>query len=316
MPGRSTICRTANRPRSRASASSRAATASFYIEDKQVVTIVYRKDPDWNIYPMDKIPPDQELFLKGLQAEGARASDAGRQPRLTIRPSQREARSQLPHPDFPLLKNLEERKKRLIEERRWTDRNDQVDAATVSGCGLWVSKSASRGSSGAPAPEKVGKVKRDRNPFHLFVLFFGRLVVKGYFPMKKKSDRFGFGTLALGMAEFVMMGILPDIARSLGVSIPEAGHPSPPMRWASASGRPSRCGGRTRPLKHILLALTGLIILGNACAALCRTTDSAGHAFHLEGFPTGPSSAWGRSSPSVSPTRADAPRPCRSWSWA
>ena len=25
---------------------------------------------------------------------------------------------------------------------------------------------------------------------------------------------------------------------------------------------------RTRPLKHILLALTGLIILGNACAAL------------------------------------------------
>ena len=32
------------------------------------------------------------------------------------------------------------------------------------------------------------------------------------------------GTLALGIAEFVMMGILPDVARSLGVSIPEAGH--------------------------------------------------------------------------------------------
>ena len=35
------------------------------------------------------------------------------------------------HPDFPLLKALEERKKQLIEERRWADRNDQVDAATV-----------------------------------------------------------------------------------------------------------------------------------------------------------------------------------------
>ena len=51
---------------------------SFYIEDKQVVTIVYRKDPDWNIYPMDKIPADQELYLKGVQVGGCAASDAGR----------------------------------------------------------------------------------------------------------------------------------------------------------------------------------------------------------------------------------------------
>ena len=41
--------------------------------------------------------------------------------------------------------------------------------------------------------------------------------------MKKSLIALAFGTLALGMSEFVMMGILPDIARSLGVSIPEAG---------------------------------------------------------------------------------------------
>ncbi len=104
---------------------------SFYIEDKQVVTIVYRKDPDWHIYPMDKIPPDQELFLKGFKWEGARRPTQADVFDRTIRPSQREARSQLPHPDFPLLKHLEERKKRLIEERRWTDRSELVDAATV-----------------------------------------------------------------------------------------------------------------------------------------------------------------------------------------
>ena len=50
---------------------------SFYIEDKQVVTIVYRKDPDWNIYPMDKIPADQELYLKGFKWEGARRPTQG-----------------------------------------------------------------------------------------------------------------------------------------------------------------------------------------------------------------------------------------------
>lgn len=104
---------------------------SFYIEGQQVVTIVYRKDPDWNIYPMDKIPADRELFLKDFKWEGARRPTQRTVFDRAIRPSQREAKSQLPHPDFPLLKALEERKKRLIEARRWADRNDQVDAATV-----------------------------------------------------------------------------------------------------------------------------------------------------------------------------------------
>lgn len=41
--------------------------------------------------------------------------------------------------------------------------------------------------------------------------------------MKKSLTALAFGTLALGMAEFVMMGILPDVARDLGVSIPGPG---------------------------------------------------------------------------------------------
>ena len=80
---------------------------------------------------MDKIPPDQALFLKGFKWEGARRPTQADVFDRRIRPSQREARSLLPHPDFPLLKNLEERKKKLIEERRWADRNELVDAATV-----------------------------------------------------------------------------------------------------------------------------------------------------------------------------------------
>ena len=41
--------------------------------------------------------------------------------------------------------------------------------------------------------------------------------------MKKSLIALAFGTLALGMAEFVMMGILPDIARELGVPVKFAG---------------------------------------------------------------------------------------------
>ena len=45
---------------------------SFYIEDKQVVQITYRTEPVYNFYPMDDIPPTQDLYLKGFKWEGAR----------------------------------------------------------------------------------------------------------------------------------------------------------------------------------------------------------------------------------------------------
>ena len=37
----------------------------------------------------------------------------------------------LPHPRFPIMLRIEENKRRLIEQRRWSDRMDQVDAETV-----------------------------------------------------------------------------------------------------------------------------------------------------------------------------------------
>ena len=104
---------------------------SFYIEDKQVISIVYRKDPVWNIYPLEKIPVDQDLYLKGFKWEGARRPTQQDVFDRTIRPSQREMRSRLPHPTFPLQQALEQRKKLYIEQRRWSDRNDLVDPATV-----------------------------------------------------------------------------------------------------------------------------------------------------------------------------------------
>lgn len=87
--------------------------------------------------------------------------------------------------------------------------------------------------------------------------------------MKKSLIALAFGTLALGMSEFVMMGILPDIARSLGVSIPEAGHLISAYALGVCFGAPlTVLVARTRPLKQILLALTALIAVGNLCASL------------------------------------------------
>ena len=86
--------------------------------------------------------------------------------------------------------------------------------------------------------------------------------------MKKSLVALAFGTLALGMSEFVMMGILPDIALSLGVSIPEAGHLISAYALGVCFGAPlTVLVARTRPLKYILLVLAGLIVAGNLCAA-------------------------------------------------
>ncbi len=104
---------------------------SYYIEDKQVINIVYRKEPTWNIYPLDKIPEDQTLRLKGFKWEGARRPTQTEVFDRQIRPSEREQRLRLRHPQFPIQRRIDDYKQRLILERRWYDRNELVDDETT-----------------------------------------------------------------------------------------------------------------------------------------------------------------------------------------
>ena len=86
--------------------------------------------------------------------------------------------------------------------------------------------------------------------------------------MKKCLVALAFGTLGLGMSEFGMMGILTFVASGLHVSIPQAGHLVSAYALGVCFGAPlTVLVARTRPLKHILLVLAGLIVAGNLCAA-------------------------------------------------
>ncbi len=105
--------------------------ASFYIEEKQVVNIVYRNNITDNGFPMDKIPDTQELFLRGFKWEGERRPSQGDVFDRQIRSSEREVKSELPHPQFPIKQRMDEQRKSLIERRRWTDRSEKVDILTV-----------------------------------------------------------------------------------------------------------------------------------------------------------------------------------------
>lgn len=87
--------------------------------------------------------------------------------------------------------------------------------------------------------------------------------------MKKSLVSLAMGTFGLGIAEFVMMGILPDIASSLNVSIPTAGHLISAYAMGVCVGAPLIVLiARKRPLKQILYGLVALIIIGNIGASL------------------------------------------------
>ncbi len=104
---------------------------SFFIENKQVVQITYRGNPEYHFYPINKIPESQELRLKGFKWEGDRRPYQYDVFDRYLRPSERERRSRLKKPDFPILQHLNRKKQELIDQRRWVDRTDLVDPVTV-----------------------------------------------------------------------------------------------------------------------------------------------------------------------------------------
>lgn len=105
--------------------------------------------------------------------------------------------------------------------------------------------------------------------------------------MKKSLISLAFGTLGLGIAEFVMMGILPDVARDLKIGIPQAGHFISMYALGVAAGAPLLVFTRNYPPKKILLALISIMIIGNIGATLAPGYVSLLIARFISGLPHG-----------------------------
>ncbi len=105
--------------------------------------------------------------------------------------------------------------------------------------------------------------------------------------VRKALIALSFGTFGLGVAEFVMMAVLPYVARDMGVSIPTAGG------WVSAyalgvcCGAPLLVAGRRRPLKQLLLLLMVLMVAGNLLAAVSPGYWTLMAARFVSGLPHG-----------------------------
>ena len=86
--------------------------------------------------------------------------------------------------------------------------------------------------------------------------------------MNKGLFALAMGTFALGIAEFLMMGILGNIAANMGISISSAGNFISAYALGVCVGAPLLLFARKVPLKTIMLTLAAVIAVGNLGAAV------------------------------------------------
>ena len=106
--------------------------------------------------------------------------------------------------------------------------------------------------------------------------------------MKKGLYALSFGTFGLGIAEFIMMSILPDVAAGFDISLSEAGHLISAYALGVCVGAPLVVVvARSWPLRTILLALVGLFVVGNLLMALSADYWMGLCARFVSGLPHG-----------------------------
>ncbi|MEU0968130.1 MFS transporter [Streptomyces sp. NPDC005917] len=96
------------------------------------------------------------------------------------------------------------------------------------------------------------------------------------------------GAFGLGTTEFVMMGLLPDVADDLHISIPTAGHLVSAYALGVVIGAPLLAALTARmPRRTVLISLMALFVAGNALSALAPGYDWLLAARFLSGLPHG-----------------------------
>lgn len=105
--------------------------------------------------------------------------------------------------------------------------------------------------------------------------------------MKKSLLSLAFGTFALGIAEFGMMGILSDIAGALDISIAQAGHLISAYAAGVAVGSPLLLFLRRVPLRRLMIILAVVIAVGNGLVAMASGYTFLIIARFISGLPHG-----------------------------
>jgi len=98
----------------------------------------------------------------------------------------------------------------------------------------------------------------------------------------------GVGGFAIGTGEFVIMGLLPEVAKDIGVSIPQAGHVISAYALGVVIGAPVLAVLAAHwPRRALLIALMALFAVGNLASALAPGYLSLNLLRFIAGLPHG-----------------------------
>ncbi|MFZ3594220.1 MFS transporter [Streptomyces sp. BH104] len=96
------------------------------------------------------------------------------------------------------------------------------------------------------------------------------------------------GAFGIGTTEFVIMGLLPNVADDLGISIPDAGHLVSAYALGVVIGAPLLAAVTARmPRRRVLIGLMALFVVGNAVSAAAPDYHSLMLARFVSGLPHG-----------------------------
>ena len=108
-----------------------SASISFYLVEGEIDKIAYKQNPTYVLYPMDMIPETQALKLKDFEwfydRRPLRDSVCDR----NIRATQREEVTSRQKPRFRITERIDYDRRRLVENREWVDRVDQLTPEVI-----------------------------------------------------------------------------------------------------------------------------------------------------------------------------------------
>lgn len=151
------------------------------------------------------------------------------------------------------------------------------------------------GANGMPAGNSPDRARFSASPIPSFPFNDMSLPVEPVHKSTSYSARsirallaLGVGGFAIGTGEFVIMGLLPDVARDIGVSIPDAGDLISAYALGVMLGAPVLAVlAAGWPRRTLLIVLAGLYAVANFGVALMPGYWAIGVARFISGFPHG-----------------------------
>ena len=108
-----------------------SASASFYLEDQQLVGITYRNEVPFTLYPIGLLPATQPTELPNFKWVPERRPSLEDVFDRQIRESQRDKVAQRLRPTFRIVERMDRRKEAMLMSGEWVDREDELSPEVV-----------------------------------------------------------------------------------------------------------------------------------------------------------------------------------------